>query len=73
MVEQLLLLLMMMVLLHKYDYTNDRIYSYRKGRTGNYVLESIHLLEYYEDGKTLKKDTKLLVDIEQQGLWYPLY
>jgi len=58
---------------HKYDYTNDRIYSYRRGRIGNYVLESIHLLEYCEDGKTLKKDTKLLVDIEQQGLWYPLY
>lgn len=48
---------------HKYDYTNDRIYSYRRGRIGNYVLESIHLLEYYEDGKTLKKDTKVLVDI----------
>ena len=58
---------------HKYDYINNRIYSYRKGCTGNYGLESIHLLEYYEDGKTLKKDTQLFVDRDYQGLWYPLY
>ncbi|UTC82796.1 hypothetical protein [Treponema denticola] len=58
---------------HKYDYTNNRIYSYRKWRTGNYSLESIHLLEYYEDGKTLRKDTELFVDRAYQGLWYPLY
>ncbi|WP_255804494.1 hypothetical protein [Treponema denticola] len=58
---------------HKYDYRNNRIYSYRKWRTGNYGLESIHLLEYYEDGKTLRKDTELFVDRAYQGLWYPLY
>ncbi|QHX42579.1 hypothetical protein GWP43_02960 [Treponema vincentii] len=59
--------------LHKYDYINNRIYSYRKWSTGNYFLESIHLLEYYKDGKTLKKDTQLFVDRDYQGLWYPLY
>lgn len=59
--------------LHKYDYVKNRIYSYRNSYGRGYVLESIHLIEYYADGKTLKKDIELSVNHEYQGLWYPLY